>query len=84
MDKEWCWAPERGLPAPDVVIFLELSAAAAQARGGYGDELYEKVEFQSKVAAAFKSLRTDSWRVRRTASFSHTSSYLLSSEHHET
>ena len=33
LDVQWCLAPERGLPAPDLVIFLELSAEAAKQRG---------------------------------------------------
>ena len=36
-------APDRGLPAPDVVIHLHLSPADAALRGGYGAERYEKV-----------------------------------------
>ena len=63
LDVQWCWMPERGLPAPDLVIFLELSAEAAKLRGGYGDEIYEKVEFQRKVAQAFGELKTPAWRV---------------------
>jgi thymidylate kinase len=32
---EWCRAPDRGLPAPDAVIYLQLSADQAEERGGY-------------------------------------------------
>jgi dTMP kinase len=63
LDVQWCWQPERGLPAPDLVIFLELSAEAAKQRGGYGDEIYEKVEFQRKVAVAFGEMRTPAWKI---------------------
>jgi len=31
---EWCQAPDRGLPAPDCVIFLDLSQEDAEKRGG--------------------------------------------------
>jgi len=31
---EWCQAPDRGLPAPDCVIFLQLSPEDAEKRGG--------------------------------------------------
>ena len=48
--------PERGLPAPDAVIFLQLSAEAAKGRGGYGDEIYERVDFQNKVRVFFRAL----------------------------
>ena len=33
-------APEVGLPAPDLVFFLELSVRDAAARGGFGAERY--------------------------------------------
>lgn len=46
LDRAWCQAPDAGLPAPDAVFFLDLSAEAAEARGGYGEERYEKAEFQ--------------------------------------
>ena len=32
---DWCQAPDRGLPAPDCVIFLQLSPEEAEQRGGY-------------------------------------------------
>jgi dTMP kinase len=32
---DWCQAPDRGLPAPDCVIFLDLSQEEAEQRGGY-------------------------------------------------
>lgn len=31
---EWCKAPDAGLPAPDVVIFLDLSQEESEKRGG--------------------------------------------------
>jgi dTMP kinase len=35
LDMEWCKAPDRGLPAPDCVLFLDLSPEEAERRGGY-------------------------------------------------
>lgn len=32
---EWCQGCDKGLPAPDVVIFLDLSQEEAEKRGGY-------------------------------------------------
>jgi len=46
LDRQWCMAPDVGLPAPDAVFFLDLSVEAAAARGGYGEERYEKADFQ--------------------------------------
>lgn len=31
---DWCQGPDRGLPAPDVVIFLDISQQDAEKRGG--------------------------------------------------
>lgn len=49
MDVEWCRAPDVGLPAPDLVVYLRVSNAVAAARAGFGEERYEKAEFQDKV-----------------------------------
>jgi hypothetical protein len=35
----------------------------AAERGGYGDERYEKLEFQKKVAEHYKVLHDASWKV---------------------
>jgi dTMP kinase len=49
MDLGWCKAPDTGLPAPDATLYLTLDRGAAAARAGYGQERYEKQEFQDKV-----------------------------------
>lgn len=49
MDVEWCRNPDIGLPAPDLVVYLRVSNAVAAARAGFGEERYEKAEFQDKV-----------------------------------
>lgn len=64
LDYEWCWAPERGLPAPDVVVYLDLPADEAKQRSGYGEERYEVAEFQAKVRSVFKSLSSQ-WKILR-------------------
>ena len=46
---DWCKGPDRGLPQPDLVCFLDVSAAEAAQRGGFGEERYEKAEFQARV-----------------------------------
>jgi dTMP kinase len=56
LDLEWCATPDRGLPAPDCVVYLDLSIEQAMARGQFGAERYEKEDFQRKVAANFKVL----------------------------
>ncbi|CAI8593126.1 unnamed protein product [Vicia faba] len=63
LDIEWCKAPEIGLLAPDLVAYLDISPDKAAERGGYGDERYEKLEFQKKVAEHYKVLHDASWKV---------------------
>ncbi|OAA51432.1 Thymidylate kinase [Metarhizium rileyi] len=52
----WARAPERGLPRPDMVLFLDLDEEAARSRGGWGGEIYEKAEMQKRVRELFWSL----------------------------
>ncbi len=40
-------------------MFLDLDAQTAAARGGYGEERYEKLEFQAKVRDAFTKVSAD-------------------------
>ncbi|KAH8370574.1 hypothetical protein KR093_004180, partial [Drosophila rubida] len=57
LDFNWCCAPDRGLIKPDAVIYLKASSdEAIAARGNYGDERYENVEFQRKVGAVFDQI----------------------------
>lgn len=53
----WAAASDRGLPAPDLVLFLDISSEDAAKRGQYGEERYEKKEIQDRVRAAFDRLR---------------------------
>jgi dTMP kinase len=57
LDVDWCAAPDEGLPAPDVVLFMDLPTEAAAARGGFGGERYENAAFQVAVRAAFSRLQ---------------------------
>ncbi|BDA50650.1 Thymidylate kinase [Coccomyxa sp. Obi] len=61
LDLEWCKAPDKGLPAPDAVIYLAMTPEAAALRGGYGNERYEKEEMQREVAKQFQLLADDRW-----------------------
>lgn len=55
LDFEWCLNPDRGLPKPDATIFLKYKdSATTSTREGYGDERYENVSFQEKVALQFQ------------------------------
>ena len=55
----WCRAPDVGLPAPDLTLFLDLAPEVAAARAGYGDERYEKEALQACVRMMFKDFGSD-------------------------
>lgn len=61
IDMSWCFEPEKGLPKPDTVLLFKLSEEAMQQRHGFGNERYEKPEFQRKVANNYEKLKDDSW-----------------------
>lgn len=61
MDFEWCKMCDRGLPQPDLVVFLDVDEATATQRGGYGKERYETKEMQQKVRNQFDKLREPQW-----------------------
>lgn len=53
---DWCKAGDVGLPAPDCVIYLDMPVEDAAKRGNFGEERYEKIDFQLKVRDRFMSL----------------------------
>ena len=57
MDVEWCKSCDKGLPAPDVIIYLDMPVEDAAKRGQFGEERYEKIEFQLKVREKFMDLQ---------------------------
>ncbi|KAL3155999.1 hypothetical protein ABBQ32_012988 [Trebouxia sp. C0010 RCD-2024] len=64
LDLSWCKAPETGLPAPDLVLYLRLPhVETAAQRGGYGEERYENTAFQQEVQHRFDGLQDSSWTV---------------------
>lgn len=56
---EWSKAPDRGLIAPDVVLFFDVSTAEAAKRGGFGTERYEQCEMQDRVRTRFEAMLRD-------------------------
>lgn len=60
LDVDWCKHPDRGLPQPDAVIYLDLSVEEAMARGDFGNELYEREEAQRAVKFIFETNLFDS------------------------
>ncbi|GMM30333.1 bifunctional thymidylate/uridylate kinase [Martiniozyma asiatica (nom. inval.)] len=59
LDSEWCLNPDKGLPKPDITIFLKFkNEMVISNREGFGEERYEKVEFQKKVKSQFEKLES--------------------------
>lgn len=57
----WCKAPDKGLPSPDVVIFFDVSNETQCSRSNWGDERYENNEIQSHVASNYKKIMDQTW-----------------------
>jgi len=53
LDLDWCIGCDKGLVQPDAVFFMNASPDTLSARGGYGEERYEKLDFQKKVYEQF-------------------------------
>lgn len=66
-DLEWCLSPDRGLPAPDIVLFLDLTSEEQKKRGGFGEERYEVSSFQENVRTKFleliRTMDTINWKI---------------------
>lgn len=56
MSYEWCRGPDITLPAPDITLFLAVSPEQQRARGGFGEERYEKADFQERVEHVFERI----------------------------
>ncbi|CAJ0845883.1 9812_t:CDS:2 [Entrophospora sp. SA101] len=56
LDFNWCKSSDIGLLTPDMVIFMNMPSEELLKRKGFGDERYEKLEFQQKVKDNFLKL----------------------------
>lgn len=59
--KEFACSPEVGLFRPDAVLFFNVDPEVAATRGGYGDEILEKAEFQTKVREHMSMFKSRSY-----------------------
>ena len=59
LDPTWCRASDAGLPAPDLVLFLDLAVDESMRRGGFGGERYETEDMQRRVCDAFRTMMRD-------------------------
>ncbi|CDZ97701.1 Thymidylate kinase/adenylate kinase [Phaffia rhodozyma] len=57
LEEEYLLTPDKGLPLPDLTLFLTLSEEESKLRGGFGEERYEQTSFQSLVAQQFRHVR---------------------------
>lgn len=55
-DYEWLYSPDKGLPKPDLTLFLTIDLEELSRRKGWGDERYEKLAFQAKVKQCFMQI----------------------------
>jgi dTMP kinase len=49
--------PDSGLVKPDLTFFIDANAETISLRSNYGQERYERVEFQKKVSESYGKLR---------------------------
>lgn len=63
VDWQFCISPEKGLPKPDLVLYLNTDKIEELCnREGYGDEIYEKIDFQRKVKDIYdRKLFCNNW-----------------------
>lgn len=59
LDTEWCKSGDVGLPRPDCVIFMNMPVELAARRGQYGEERYEKLDFQRLIQQRFLALQAE-------------------------
>ena len=53
MDYNWCVNAEKGLIQPDLVIYLRADPELLSKRQAYGEERFQKLDFQRKVKEGF-------------------------------
>ena len=63
LDLEWCKQADSGLIKADAVLYMTVPDEVADGRPGFGDEVYERSEFQRRVKKRYEQLHDDSWTV---------------------
>lgn len=56
IEMDWCKWMDKGLIEPDLLVYIDLPVDIAAKRDGFGNEKYEKIDYQSKVYQQFKLL----------------------------
>lgn len=70
MNLTWCKQPDVGLINPDIVLYLTASSNTVLQRPGFGDEIYEALDFQLKVKQNYELLKEENWKELSTDSLS--------------
>ena len=52
-----------GLIKPDVVCFLDITSEEMEKRGQFGEERYERKDFQAKVQDTYMQLKDKDWEM---------------------
>lgn len=60
---DWCKGSDIGLVEPDVLFYLNIDVKDASEREGFGNERYEIVDLQEKIASCFDKLLCNATRV---------------------
>jgi len=63
LDIEWCKTHDKGLPKPDIIFYIDLTEEDVARRAGFGDERFEKKDFQKKVREAYQQLFDEDWQM---------------------
>jgi dTMP kinase len=61
---KWCTSSDRGLPSPDLVIYLDVLPTVQEQRSQWGEERFEHTEMQRKARLNFLELaQTNTWNL---------------------
>jgi len=63
-----CIMTERGLPLPDLVLYMDIEVELTNKREGFGDERFEDIELQKRTRNYFNSFYDPSYWVKINAS----------------
>ena len=61
---EWCMDCDKGLRKPDLILFLKGDPKKLAERSGFGNERFERVDFQTKVNEGFNKIMKKEENVR--------------------
>lgn len=56
LDFEWCVSLDKYLPKPDIIFFIDIKAEDVIRRPGFGNEVNDSINLQSRVYDAYTSL----------------------------